>query len=98
MKTKGVKDRSEEDTMRDEYDFTTMRVYKLGPGYKKRQTSDTESLHVVIDDDVREMFPDSAAVNEALRFLIRVARNNANKNETINQRPRTRGQARVDSR
>ncbi|GAC1399278.1 MAG: hypothetical protein NVSMB56_14260 [Pyrinomonadaceae bacterium] len=90
MNTKGVKDRSEEDTMRDEYDFTKMRVYRLGPGYKK--------LHVTIDDDVREMFPDSAAVNEALHFLIRVAQHNADKNETINQRPRTRKQARVDSR
>ena len=79
------KDSSEADTMRAEYDFTKMRVYRRGPG---RSRSETEVLHVTIDDDVRHVFPDAAAVNEALRLLIRLGRDGVQAHETFNQRSR----------
>jgi hypothetical protein len=56
------------DELRSEYDLRTLRVRKLGP---KR----TEFGGLVqLAPDVAEVFPDSVAVNEALRFLIRVTR------------------------
>ncbi len=61
MKKAKSKDLSEAHTMRGEYDFRKMRVYRRGPG---RRRSDTDVLHVTIDDDVRSVFPDAAAVNE----------------------------------
>ncbi|MDJ0620582.1 MAG: hypothetical protein QNJ63_28255 [Calothrix sp. MO_192.B10] len=59
-----------EDELRDEYDFTKLPVVARGPGRKQANI-----LTVALEPDVAEMFPDSAAVNEALRFLIRVAKN-----------------------
>ncbi|NEQ95314.1 MAG: hypothetical protein F6K30_01040 [Cyanothece sp. SIO2G6] len=60
-----------EDDLRPEYDLTSLRVRKLGSGRKEfgRTT-------VQLEPDVAEMFPDADAVNEALRFLIRVMRDN----------------------
>ena len=54
------------DTMRDEYDFTnaergaTARRYREGTNV------------VLLDPDVSALFPDSSAVNEALRTLARL--------------------------
>ena len=59
-----------EDELRDEYDFTKLQVLARGPGRKQ-----TNILTVALEPDVAEMFPDSAAVNEALRFLIRITKN-----------------------
>lgn len=59
-----------EDDLRDEYDFSRLEVVARGPGRKQ-----PNSLTVQLAPDVAEMFPDSAAVNEALRFLIRIAKN-----------------------
>lgn len=84
MKKAQFEDSSEADTMRAEYDFKTMRVYRRGAARRK---PNTEVLHVTIDDDVREVFPDATAVNEALRYLIRIAEHIVNKHETLNQRP-----------
>jgi ribosomal 50S subunit-associated protein YjgA (DUF615 family) len=59
-----------EDELRSEYDLKTMKVRKLGPGRKR--FGDT----VRLEPDVMEVFPDADAVNEALRFLIRVTKEN----------------------
>ncbi|MCP4345521.1 MAG: hypothetical protein GY795_08345 [Desulfobacterales bacterium] len=57
------------DDLRDEYDLTRLRVRKMGPGRKN-----FNSVYVHLEPDVAELFPDSQSVNEALRFLIRIAR------------------------
>ncbi len=59
-----------EDELRPEYDLSALRVRKLGPGRKR--FGDV----VRLEPDVAEAFPDADAVNEALRFLIRVTREN----------------------
>ena len=86
MKKGKSKSSSEADTMRAEYDFRNMRVYRRGPG---RHQTETEVLHVTIEDDVRHVFPDAAAVNEALRLLIRLGRDGVKANEALNQRSRS---------
>lgn len=59
------------DELRPEYDLSSLRVRKLGPGRKSFGGS-----VVRLEDDVAEIFPDADSVNEALRFLIRITRNN----------------------
>lgn len=59
-----------EDALRPEYDLSAMRVRKLGPGRKR--FGDV----VRLEPDVAEAFPDADSVNEALRFLIRVTKEN----------------------
>jgi ribosomal 50S subunit-associated protein YjgA (DUF615 family) len=59
-----------EDDLRPEYDLSTLRVRKLGPGRKR--FGDV----VRLEPDVAEAFPDADSVNEALRFLIRVTKEN----------------------
>jgi hypothetical protein len=62
------KDNSElEDTMRPEYDLASLKVRRLGPGRKS-----FGGTIVRLEPDVAEMFPSADAVNEALRFLVRV--------------------------
>lgn len=56
-----------EDTLRPEYDFSELTVVARGP---RRKKSDT----VEIAPDVAEVFPTAEAVNEALRFLIRIGK------------------------
>lgn len=60
-----------EDDLRAEYDLKSLQVRKLGSGRKSfgRTT-------VQLEPDVAEVFPNADAVNEALRFLIRVAQGN----------------------
>ncbi len=60
-----------EDDLRAEYDFKSLRVRKLGSGRKS-----FGGTTVRLEPDVAEMFPNADAVNEALRFLIRVMRDN----------------------
>lgn len=55
------------DELRPEYDFLKLRVVARGPGRK------APALSVQLAEDVAQAFPDSQAVNEALRFLIRMA-------------------------
>jgi hypothetical protein len=57
-----------EDDLRPEYDFRKLRVVARGPGRKRTETT------VSLAPDVAEAFPDSEAVNEALRFLMRMTR------------------------
>ena len=60
-----------EDDLRTEYDLNRLRVRKLGAGRKS-----FGGLTVRLEPDVAEIFPTADAVNEALRFLIRVMRDN----------------------
>jgi len=60
-----------EDDLRSEYDLKSLRVRRLGPGRK----SFGEYI-VRLEPDVAELFPTADAVNEALRFLARVTREN----------------------
>jgi hypothetical protein len=63
-------DKSEmEDDLRTEYDLKNLRVRRLGSGRKS-----FGEATVRLEPDVAEMFPSADAVNEALRFLIRVMR------------------------
>ena len=65
------KDESEQsDELRPEYDLRRLRVRKLGP--ERKSFADT----VRLERDVADVFPDADAVNEALRFLIRVTKEN----------------------
>ncbi|HRN69382.1 MAG TPA: hypothetical protein PK205_09610 [Promineifilum sp.] len=57
-----------EDDLRPEYDLKSLRVRKVGP---KRTGF---GGYVQLAPDVAELFPDAEAVNEALRFLIRITR------------------------
>lgn len=59
-----------EDELRPEYDLKSLRVRRVGSERLKRGSS-----YVQLAPDVAEMFPDSDAVNEALRFLIRITEN-----------------------
>jgi hypothetical protein len=66
------RDKSEmEDDLRAEYDLKSLRVRKLGSG--RRSFGETT---VRLEPDVAAMFPNADAVNEALRFLIRVMHDN----------------------
>jgi hypothetical protein len=66
------KDDSElEDEPRSEYELKSLRVRRLGSGRKS-----FDGTIVRLEPDVAEMFPSADAVNEALRFLVRVAQEN----------------------
>jgi hypothetical protein len=58
-----------EDDLRPEYDLKTLRLVRRGPG---REASSNRTVQLA--PDVAEAFPDEAAVNEALRFLLRATR------------------------
>jgi hypothetical protein len=60
-----------DDDLRPEYDLSSLRVRRVGAG---RQS--LEDKRIQLAPDVAEMFPDSESVNEALRFLIRIAKSN----------------------
>ena len=64
--------KDELDDLRPEYDLSTLRVRKLGPGRKR--FGDV----IKLEPDVADAFPNADAVNEALRFLIRVTKENQN--------------------
>ena len=58
-----------DDELRPEYDVASLQLRRVGPG---REAS--EGFLIRLAPDVAEMFPDSQAVNEALRFLVRIAK------------------------
>jgi hypothetical protein len=58
------------DELRPEYDLKALRVRRMGPG--RKSFGDV----VRLEPDVAEAFPDADSVNEALRFLIRVRKEN----------------------
>ena len=51
------------------YDLSTLKVRKIGEGRRLLQDN-----AVLLDVDVAKVFPDSEAVNQALRFLIRITK------------------------
>ena len=55
-----------DDELRPEYDFTQLPVVARGQGRKRFTRT------VQLDPDVAAMFPDSGAVNEGLRLLMRL--------------------------
>lgn len=57
-----------DDDLLPEYDFRQLRVVARGPGRKSPEPM------VQLAPDVAEAFPSSDAVNEALRFLLRITR------------------------
>lgn len=57
------------DELRPEYDLRSLRVRKVGPERKS-----FGGPTVRLEPDVAAVFPDSGAVNEALRFLIKITR------------------------
>jgi len=58
------------DELRPEYDSRSLRVRKLGPGRKSFGGT------IRLEPDVAEVFPDADSVNEALRFLITITKEN----------------------
>jgi len=60
-----------DDELRPEYDLAALRVRRLGHGRKA-----FGGYVVRLEPDVAEVFPDAQAVNEALRFLIRITKQN----------------------
>ena len=69
---KTVRTRRDPD-MLDEYDFSKGVRGK----YAKRYAEGTNI--VILSPDIAEIFPDSESVNEALRLLVKVARQKAKK-------------------
>ena len=61
-----------EDDLRPEYDLSKLRIRKLGPA--RKSFGDV----IRLEPDVAGAFPNADAVNEALRFLIRVTKENRN--------------------
>lgn len=59
------------DELRSEYDLKSLKLRKVG-----RARKSFYGPIIRMDEDVAEIFPDSASVNEALRFLIRVTQKN----------------------
>jgi len=60
-----------EDDLRPEYDFTQMTVVARGQGRKRANVT------INLDPDVAKLFPDSNAVNEGLRLLMRLIKQNS---------------------
>ena len=57
------------DDLEPEYDLSALKVRKMGEGRRLLQEN-----AVLLDVDVAKVFPDSDAVNQALRFLIRITK------------------------
>jgi hypothetical protein len=68
MKINHKRDPGERDTMRPEYDFSGAARGRTAARYAEGTNV------VVVGHDVLDVFPDSAAVNEALRALAPVIR------------------------
>ena len=60
-----------DDDLRPEYDLESLEIRKMG---NKRKNFGKSFVH--LEPDVQDIFPNSDSVNEALRFLIRVTKNN----------------------
>jgi len=68
---KKIDDVGKEDDIRPEYDLKSLRVRKLGP---ERKSFGGQTVR--LEPDVAAAFPDYQSVNEALRFLMRITREN----------------------
>ncbi|QMS89060.1 hypothetical protein HUN01_16170 [Nostoc edaphicum CCNP1411] len=58
-------------SLQSEYDLKSLRVRKFGPERKS-----FGKTTILLEPDVAEVFPNADAVDEALRFLIKVVQNN----------------------
>lgn len=65
-----MKPASESDDLQPEYDLKSLRLRKTGPGRKAFGM-------VALEPDVAAVFDSPEAVNAALRFLIKVTKDNA---------------------
>ena len=70
---KRVEPETVEDELRPEYDLSQLKGRVRGK-YVERYREGTNL--VLLEPDVAEAFPDADSVNEALRFLIRVTKEN----------------------
>jgi len=59
------------DELRPEYELKSLEVRRLGPHRKS-----FGDRVIRLEPDVAAMFPSAEAVNEALRFLIRITKSN----------------------
>ena len=71
---------TEQDDMRPEYDFSQLKNRTRGK-YVERYQSGTNL--VLLDPDVAAAFPDSQAVNEALRVLLKVSKTQADAKPSV---------------
>lgn len=75
MKEDGMKKKTskkdDDDDLLPEYDFSKMKLVGRGI-YAERYRSGTNL--VLLDRDVRKAFPDDKMVNEALRMIARIAK------------------------
>jgi len=62
-----------DDDLLPEYDFSKMRIVARGP---KRKAPKATVIH--LEPDVAKAFPNDESVNETLRMLIRIARDQPN--------------------
>jgi len=69
-----MKNATESDELRPEYDLSKLKGGVQGKYYKKATAGTTL---VLLDPDVAEAFPDGRTVNEVLRGVARVAREQA---------------------
>lgn len=60
-----------EDELRPEYDLKNLQVRRFGP-----ERQNFGGVTIRLDSDVAEVFSDSESVNEALRFLIKITKEN----------------------
>jgi hypothetical protein len=67
-----------EDELKTEYDLKTLKVRKMGAN--RRKFGDT---FVKLDADVAEVFTSAESVNQALRFLITITKDNQGKVEDL---------------
>jgi hypothetical protein len=66
-----------DDDLRPEYDFSKMRIVARGP---KRKVP--KATVVQLEPDVAKVFPDENSVNDTLRLLIRIAREQTDQNQS----------------
>lgn len=66
-----------DDDLLSEYDLDQLPIIARGPGHRRKAKA-IRVTRVSLEPDVAEIFPDEAAVNQALRLLIRVTRNGVN--------------------
>lgn len=64
-------DREALDELRPEYDFDYSKAVR--GKYCNRLAAEGSNV-VVLDPDIAKVFPDSASVNEALRFILELTR------------------------
>jgi hypothetical protein len=66
-----------DDDLLPEYDFSKMRIVARGP---KRKAPRTKVIH--LEPDVARAFPNEETVNETLRMLMRIARDQSNQGQS----------------